>query len=495
MKEFMKNNNLFKREKIYLICIIGIVIISLIPLFMISQYNHPSADDYDYAITTYHCWNNTRSIIAVLKEAFWTSVRFWNSWQGLYSSAFLLSLQPAIFGEHYYVLTGIFMISVIILGNIVFFTYMMRRVFKNSWLESISLAFASSFLMIQWMPSCVEGIFWYNGAVNYGFFFLILIIQVCLLIELIINEKKKKNIVLLILCSLNAFFLEGGNHITALMGVVFTVALLIVLIVQKNNRKAIEMGSILLVKLVSLGINLGSPGTAIRQSNFSEHPNLIKTIYLAMNEAIKNVSEWLDFSAIVVVIVMLPVLIAVVCNIKKITNFKFSYPMLVVVGSVAWLAIMYCPPIYAMGTTGEGRLQNVVYYNFVILLFANVVYLVGWIMNKLEFCTYKKESLIGNSWIVSILILCFALTLSGGESSWGKEAWREIRTGEARQYSIECDERYEVLIRSTGEHVAVPEYSIQPEVLFFSDIENDYANWKNLSVAEYYGLQSIFSYE
>ena len=102
------------RIKIYYILIITVVLISIIPLLMICKYNAPSVDDYSYAAITFQVWNDTHSIAEVIKAALNTTIYFWNTWQGLYASAFLLSLQPAIFGTGYYAFTGIIMLGLII---------------------------------------------------------------------------------------------------------------------------------------------------------------------------------------------------------------------------------------------------------------------------------------------------------------------------------------------------------------------------------------------
>ena len=91
----MKRNN----KRIFLWCVLILTAASIIPLLMISFYNHPSADDFAYAVETHMVWKSTRNIFLVLRQAVATSVKYWNRWQGLYTSAFLLALEPGIFGE------------------------------------------------------------------------------------------------------------------------------------------------------------------------------------------------------------------------------------------------------------------------------------------------------------------------------------------------------------------------------------------------------------
>lgn len=97
----------------YSACLIALLFVSVVPLIVLSQYNHPSADDFAYAKTTFLEWNHSHSLFRLLGEAVATSKRFFNEWQGLYSSAFFLALHPAVFGEAYYSWTGVIMLCII----------------------------------------------------------------------------------------------------------------------------------------------------------------------------------------------------------------------------------------------------------------------------------------------------------------------------------------------------------------------------------------------
>lgn len=56
MIKFMKNDE--NRWNICLWIVIAVSIITIIPLLQLAVYNHPSADDYSYAVNTYHAWQD-----------------------------------------------------------------------------------------------------------------------------------------------------------------------------------------------------------------------------------------------------------------------------------------------------------------------------------------------------------------------------------------------------------------------------------------------------
>ena len=91
------------RKKVYLWLLILLSLCALIPLAVLSKYNHQSGDDYGYAYRTFQIWRETHSFWNVIKEAFATSAEFYQKWQGLYASAVLLALE-APFGVAFSVL-------------------------------------------------------------------------------------------------------------------------------------------------------------------------------------------------------------------------------------------------------------------------------------------------------------------------------------------------------------------------------------------------------
>ena len=63
------------------IIMLTIVLISIIPLIYIAQYNHSAADDYTYGLLTHMAWNDTHSIIEVIKAAIEHVGNYYIEWQ------------------------------------------------------------------------------------------------------------------------------------------------------------------------------------------------------------------------------------------------------------------------------------------------------------------------------------------------------------------------------------------------------------------------------
>lgn len=484
------------KKKIWLILMIAVSAISVIPLLRISFYNHPCADDFNYSILTYHAWQEKHSVWELLKAAWTTSADFWNSWQGLYASAFVLALQPSIFGETYYALTGVATIGVNYVCNLIFAEYVLHKKLHASRLEAAAFAFLASMLMVQWLPSAVEGIYWFNGAMNYTFFFGVMMLLVTGMISLHTFGRGGMAYLLKTIGTLAlGIVLVGGNHVTAFMGILFGVGSCAMAAVLKKKKILLGNSVVLLGMLTGFFMNISSPGTANRQSCFENRPGFFGTVRMAISGGIHYIDVWIGLPVMICMVLMLPFVLSAVRRIRRETGYTFRYPLAVFIGSVAWICLMFCPPLYAMGVTGAQRLLNVVYFSFIWLMFVNEFYLCGWIDAKInlsgEAGREQGSITFPKSTILTGLILAIGLWLGCYGTSTAYKANVEIATGEARAYSDQAAERYETYLESSGGDVRVEGFWSKPELLYFDDITLDENDWRNISLRDYYELNSV----
>ena len=65
-----------KRQTYFLWTVVFLIILSMIPLIMLSFYDHPSADDYSYACLTGPAWRSTRNLFAVITRKIFKNLIF-----------------------------------------------------------------------------------------------------------------------------------------------------------------------------------------------------------------------------------------------------------------------------------------------------------------------------------------------------------------------------------------------------------------------------------
>ena len=90
----------------------------LIPTVYLGKYNFMKADDFSYGSTTHNVYLSTGSLWETVKEAVNVSKTTYETWQGTFSSVFLMSLQPGVFDYRLYKLVSAMMISMIVISSL-----------------------------------------------------------------------------------------------------------------------------------------------------------------------------------------------------------------------------------------------------------------------------------------------------------------------------------------------------------------------------------------
>ena len=107
-------------EKAVALLVVAAVALMLVPMLVVARYNVPCADDYHYGASTYHTWQATHSLAAVLRAAGEKVAERYVNWQGTYSAIFLMALQPAVFGNGFYALVPFLTLGMLAAGTCFF---------------------------------------------------------------------------------------------------------------------------------------------------------------------------------------------------------------------------------------------------------------------------------------------------------------------------------------------------------------------------------------
>lgn len=213
---------------------IGMLVL-LIPVFVAALFNRPSADDYVYAAQTHAVvqqwgvdWGK------LLQSAAETDLYFYNNWQGLYVSAFLLALQPAIFGGQWYAVTTFLIVGLLFAGALGLSAAVFGRLWPNGKAPVFFAALTFTFAVVQGMPNQVEGLYWYNGAMNYIPFFVLTMLVAALLFRTYTGGKRRSKLMCTVLCCLLCAVIGGGHHVVILLALML-LALAVVLFARKKS--------------------------------------------------------------------------------------------------------------------------------------------------------------------------------------------------------------------------------------------------------------------
>ena len=279
-KSFTKK--ITKKNIFYIILIC--FILSVIPLYVIGMFAHPSVDDYYYGTETVQVWNETHSIASVVKCSFDEMINTYNIWQGNFSAIFLMRLQPGIFGEQYYFIAPLILLSAYMGFSIFFFYTALKKIFKADSYLAATVGICLTFVSMQLCTTPSDSFYWYNGAIYYTFFYSLMLFLFALLIRMR-TAKAAGTIILTAISSVSAFLIGGSNYAAALfMCIILALsagAAVYFVILRKNKViRPYHMAAYLIVAaaaMAGLFISMAAPGNALRQQSVGGSTGIVKT--------------------------------------------------------------------------------------------------------------------------------------------------------------------------------------------------------------------------
>lgn len=471
--------------------ILGTVfIITLLPILLIGKYNYPSADDYAYGISTFQTWQKSGSFIQVIGEAFRTAHHFYHTWQGTFSATFLMSLQPSVFGTHFYRIVP-FILTGSLISSYLWFTYLLfcriAGTSKSIWLI---VGLSMLFLTIQFPFSIVEGFFWYNGSIYYGLFYACMFALFSSILAFGLTRKKSSGILYATLTVLLSVIIGGGNFVTALITPLILIlgAAARYLISRKKVSWIVWVSIICL--LLSLTVSAIAPGNDFRKeavNGLSPLSAILKSFGYGGYYLVK----WISIPAILVYAFLTPFLYKTARNM----DFRFAYPGLFTLVTFGVFCATFTAPLYAMNMPGEGRLLNICRYSWYWLILINLFYYCGYIGKRGRFGDrihrlvrfsdrYATPTRIG---MATLLIFASSALIFKSTSNRSLSA---LLSGRAAQYGTEMEARYERYL-SGDKRIVIKSLTVKPIVLFFSDLSEESGHWQNQDAARFFGKESI----
>lgn len=478
------------------------ILILLIPVFVIAVYARPSADDFIYARTTHAVVEQygadwPRLVQAALEADSY----FYNTWQGLYVSGFLLALQPAIFGGQWYGLTVVFVVAMLFLASLALSRAVVRRLAPETRGLSIFLALVFTFAVVEGMPNQVESLYWYNGAMNYLPFLALSMGVVALIISLMpgksLRPARAKPLRAAVSCGL-CLLIGGGHHVVILL----TLMVLAFALIWFGRRRSFWPAAPLIACLVGLYLNMSSPGTAVRMSGFSS-ASLPEAVVKSLILAALSVLRWLDLPLVCLLLLLTPALLVLVRS-PAWEDRTFRFPWIapaitfVLVWGMIWL------PSYTMGGIGPGRLINMVWITFLAGAIVSWTMLFGWLCRIRHIAVDRKVlnrlALSGRrtAIVTAALLLCMAgiggHTVKEGldnRFATSLEAVWELANGTPQAYAAAMDAREAILSDPQTRDAVIRPLTEEerPGLLYFSDVTPGPDSW---GLTEYYGKDSVW---
>lgn len=360
----------------------------LVPMVQIATFDHSYADDWHYGVDAHLALEAGGGLSAALAAAVQEVRDTFFSWQGTYSAILLMALQPGVFSEALYGLGAVAIIAVLAASTFYACGVAVREVLgadRPTWVAASCLVLL---LQTQLIPSPVEGFYWYNSAIYYTFYHALTLVMLGMAVRIARGRTRRGELAragmllrAVLLCAL-ALFVAGGNFVTGVVACLLAAGAVVATACLGRSRRALALAPALLALLAGFALSMAAPGNAERQA--TQYPDdalgVLPTLLRSGCAAVEYAVLWTGGLLILALAVALPFMVRAARRSPR----AFARPWAPALLAFALFAASFTPTFYSMGNVGPGRVQNIRYDLFVLLVFVCAQWLVGWCVRRLE---------------------------------------------------------------------------------------------------------------
>jgi len=275
--------------------------------------------------------------------------------------------------------------------------------------------------------------------------------------------------------------------VTALTLSVLAVAAVGLLVLKKDRGwKWLVLPAAIL--LISFAASIAAPGNAVRQAAQDNTPGVVKAVLMSFQSALAYGWEWMTLPVLGLLVALALIFRPALSK----SEFSFPAPLLLSAFSFCLFSAMFCPPVYALGTVGEPRVLNIIYFSYLLLLALNLVYWLGWLCRRGKTAAAEDGvKAVGLGIAALLLALCCGVSMLGGTGFSSVGAVSTLASGEAGAYRDSALRRFELLKDESLEDVQLEDFPVKPYLLYFDDITRDPDDWRNEDISTFYGKNSV----
>ncbi len=438
------------------IYVIGALI--LFPFLVLSYYNQPSSDDFDY--------NNLSRNLGYFNA----QKHIYINWSGRYIATALMTIKELVsLPFTFYKIIPIAVITSLIIA----ISYAIRSCLpslKKTENHKITIYIFIIYLVI--LPSVSQAFYWLPASMSYQTSNIFLLV----FIGLYVNLLKTNSIKYLIGCGFVSLLIIGTNETSMLLLNYFMLASCVYQYVQQ--KKIPKHGVILLIcsVLFSLIVIL-APGNSLRSANVAVKHELIDSISRTILTAFNYIIVWLPLIILLIGLIyntIRPHISKKMSNVFK-TNPYFIFLVIFFIPFVGFF-----PAYWALSHVAPPRTINSISFYFILGCLYLVIALI--FQHKLKPVQIGKEFQVG----IFIVFLCIIAS-----SNNIRTAYSNIISGDASAYNTELNQRYLYLLKTSKEELIVPMLNHKPATIYFDDITPNKNDWRNKSYQKFFNKTSI----
>ena len=486
-----KNNKLLN---VVLFLIIFGFILSLIPILYVAQFDFATGDDLGYGAAVRHAWIENKSIIACISAAFSNVKNSYTYWQGTWFTLFIFCFNPENFGFGHYAIVPYIMVFLQISCMLLVMHRLLVYRLQLSKLDFLGISFLILFENFQFIeyPTC--GFYWWTGTVHYIIPFSLFLLSM-FWADRYLEKYKIADLICLSICML---FIGGGSYQPAILALLSVVLLDLwrKVIYGKNKEfKAFFIFIPVLIEIIGIIISAKAPGNKVRGGDGFGFTS--ENIFSAILGCFVTAIEWIqdcciNNSAIIAIMLFCAVIIGVLLNKSRVLSKQnFKFPLLFVIMNFCLFAAVFTPELFA-GVDVSGGLYNTYLYVFVLTLLADIIYLEGYFLTKIQ-GGFRVRGFIG--FLAMFLFIIAELLLiyegrHGIKETTDYVCFEYVSSGAAMDYKNQMIQYYEILT-STDKDIVLPTVNNEQGPLQCMPITDDISNFTNTVTAEYYYKNTV----
>ena len=432
-------------------------ILTLLPFLIISIYNHPSADDFNFYV-------NTENL-----GYFETQSNWYLTWTGRYFSSAIISLPIFLKSQSFAVYKTVPVLLFIGLMS----SLMQLTKILFSTLSLLNRAALVSFFMVAFLaqiPSIAEGFYFLSATITYTLPCILLIVLLATIKKALLARKLRHRLLAILL----TIAIVGCNETSM---VLLNLILLTIIMFQYAVNKLFNR-FLLIVFLICIMCSLivyFSPGNSIRSLQFPEKHQFWYAIKKSAIALRGYLGKWMP-----ALLVFGIALISLINKKIKHNPLVKIHPLLIIAITLLLVFIGFFVGYWSVGSLIPKRTINVLYFTF---LLGFTVSIVSFVSNP----SYRKYTKI--SPFISILLLLFTANNLFRESNISI-VFSDLYSNTAQNYNKELQFRYS-LLEDCSTNCTVPALNNLPATIYAYDITSDHRHWRNLSYAQYFKKNQI----
>lgn len=463
-------NGIFKKKNIaYMIIALGLY--SITPFIIISQYNHPSSDDFGLGLSKEKLIPNI--------------VKTYEHRNGRYFQTISARLNPLRYHSfRMYKVLPIILLCLFTVAMISFIYYFLRKYYTFKHIFAISSLFI--FLFLLQMPSTSEGFFWFSGYVTYLIPTILTLFLIPIIFIAIETNSRLQKIVLLFASSILCAAIIGSNEISLF---ILDSTILFLFVNQLLKSRAINkiLFGLLILCLTLSVIEIIAPGNYVRIDSSSFSENLIWTIFGSLSLTITEFIKWsipLLIASIFYTLQWGTPLTKKLSARKDFSNINFNLSIIFYLGIIYLSNFIH---VFLTGYNPSYRVQNIIYLFFILGWFMNLqLYL-----NKQNKSWFVIQTGISKIFLITSVLLLFLLSFQLDKNI--STVYIDLITGKAKAYDRELTNRYQQINICKTDSCEVIFLSNIPKTIFFSDIKDiSHGGIKNKGYSKYFNKSYIY---